>query len=152
MAFSCAGLTAADPLGLDLVSAETRGNPDVLTVTFTVPVDAATATDPANYTVSPGVTVQSVTLIETAKVRLLTSTMAGGVPYQLSLGGITDTASPSHPLTPTTVTFLQTQGGITRREFYDLGSSGLLSALTRHAKFTGNKPDVSVFTTSLEPP
>lgn len=100
---------AAAPLGPDLVSVETRGNPDGLTVTFSVPVDAATATDPANYTLSPGVVVQSVALIGTAKVRLQTSPMAVGVAYLLSVSGITDQASPKNTIVPTTLGFLQTQ-------------------------------------------
>ncbi len=70
-------LVVAQPASaLDLRSVQTRGHPNGVTVTFSAPVSALTATNPANYAVSPGVTLNSVTLIEAAKVRLYTTPIA----------------------------------------------------------------------------
>ena len=116
--------------GLTLISAQTRGNPNGLTVCFSTSLDAATATNPVNYTTDRGVTVNSVTLIETSKVRLNTSLIAEGQLYTLAVNGVLDRAnSPSTIALNSRITFLQTQGVLTRKEF-DVINGGLLADLT----------------------
>lgn len=78
---------------LELTDVATRGNPNGVTVTFSAPVTENTATNPANYALTPGVKVNSVTLIEAAKVWLRTSPIAERHVYSLTTNGITDTAS-----------------------------------------------------------
>ena len=86
------------------------------------------------------------------KVRLNTTAIAEGQVYTLTVNGVQDTAAPANTIAANTQrTFLQTQGGLTRREFHDIGGT-LLSDLTNHAKFTGNQPDATAFATSLETP
>ena len=116
--------------GLTLISAQTRGNPNGLTVTFSAAVDTATATNSVNYTIDRGITVNSVTLIETSKVRLNTSLIAEGQLYTLTVNGVLDRAnSPSTIALNSRITFLQTQGVLTRKEF-DVINAGLLADLT----------------------
>jgi len=135
-----------------LVDVATRGNPAGVTVTFSGPVSPETATDPTHYAIVPGVQVSSVTLIEAGKVRLHTTPIAEGQVYTLTLNGIVGIGGASDPLVSGTQrTFLQTHGGITRREFHGI-EGVLVGDLTQHPKFTNHQPDVVAFATNIETP
>jgi hypothetical protein len=56
-----------------LISAQTRGNSNAVTVTFSADVTEASATNAANYSVNNGVSVSNVVMLESGKVRLFTS-------------------------------------------------------------------------------
>lgn len=136
---------------LELISAQTRGNPEGVTVLFSAPLDAATATNAANYAIDHGVAVTGVALIGSAKVRLDTSPIVVGQVYTLTVNQVRDAATPPSTIAPgSQVAFLQTQGVITRREFHDLPGY-TLADLTNSARFP-DTPDLVTPATELETP
>jgi hypothetical protein len=161
------GLVFAPPAqALDLLSAQTRGDPNGVTITFSAPVSELTATNLANYEVSPGVTVTNATLIEAATVRLQTALIAEGQVYALAVNSVQDLATPPNTIAANTkVTFLQTQGVIARKEFWNSSAErygrlevlvnnipgGTVAELTNNARFP-NSPDAVAYSTSLETP
>jgi hypothetical protein len=64
-----------------------------LTVTFSEPVAAASATTAANYAISGGVNVTAVQQIDSRTVRLTTSRMADDTAYTLTVNNVQDTAN-----------------------------------------------------------
>lgn len=132
-----------------LVSALTRGNLNGLTVEFSRAPDETSALDPNHFTISGGVTVNSVTRITSHKVRLETSPIAEGRAYTLTVNAVRSSDGAIIP-PGTTIDFLQTQGVITRKEFDDI-SGALVSDLTRNTKFP-SRPDSVSYLTSLEAP
>jgi len=144
--------------GFHVLEAQTRGHPFGVTVTFSAPVDALMATNPANYSIAPDVLVQSVTWIEEAKVRLHTSLMTEGNAYTLAVSNVADRSVPANTVAPASVAFVQTHGAIARKQF-DIPYDGfitptLLAALTNNP-FTPKYPDLPdtvSFTTQLETP
>jgi hypothetical protein len=142
----CAQVDAAWPA---LVSALTWGNPNGLTVEFSLPPDEASAIDPANFTISGGVVVNSVTRITSGKVRLGTSLIGEGQKYTLTVSNV---RSPDGAIIPpgSTIDFVQSQGMIARKEFDNI-SGTLVSDLTNNVKFP-SQPDSVSDLTSLEAP
>ncbi len=92
--------TVNEPCALEILSTQTRGNLNAVTVTFSVPVSESTATNPANYAINNGVMVSNVTLIEAAKVRLNTSLIPEGRVYTVTVSNVQDTASPPNIIAP----------------------------------------------------
>ena len=144
-----ASLDEVEVFGFSALTAKTRGNPNALTVQFSQPVDPISATMPQNYAISGGVTIHNVLLLETAKVRLLTTPIAAGQPYTLTLTGIKSSRNESMPA-GNQLKFFQTQGGITRKEYHDIDGV-LLADLTASSKYP-SKPDVVAFSENLESP
>lgn len=136
---------------LAVLSAQTRGNLNGLTVTFSAPVAESSATNQSHYAISNGVLVQSVTLLEAGKVRLNTSDIAEGQTYTVTITGVEDRADPPNVVAiGTVIPFLQTQGVITRREFDGIPGYRVAD-LTNSVKFP-NQPDQQGFLTTLEAP
>jgi hypothetical protein len=71
-----------------------------LTVNFSEPVTAPTATTAANYTISGGVTVTAAQQLNPTTVRLTTSRMADDTAYTLTVNNVQDTAA--NPIAPNT--------------------------------------------------
>ncbi len=143
---ACAVTTTGWP---EVVSALTAGNLTGLTVRFSRPLEETAALTTANYAVSGGVTVQSVTLLDPQTVRLNTTLIPEGQAYTLTVSGLQDVLGGLMP-TPQDQAFLQTQGGITRFEYHDIPGY-LIEHLTASPKFP-DQPDVEVFTPLLEAP
>lgn len=136
---------------MGLVSAQTRGNPNGVTVTFTAPVSENSATNAAHYTIDSGVVISDVVMIETTKVRLNTSLLAAGRAYTLSVSGVQDRSNPAEVIEPgSQLRFVVSQGVILRRVFEDLPGV-LVSDLTDSVKFP-HLPDGVTLLTSLEAP
>lgn len=85
------------PFGPSLLSAQTRGNPKSVIVTFDMPLDETSAVNPANFTIDQGVAINSVTLLEPAKIRLNTSAIAEGRVYTLTVNHVRNQSVPSTP-------------------------------------------------------
>jgi len=118
-----------------LVSAQTRGNPRAVMLTFSVPVTAVSATDARHYGIDQGVTVEWASLIEAGKVRLHTSPIAEGRVYTLTVTGVKDRAAVPNQIEPgSQIRFVPTQGVLTHKAFRQLPGRRL-SDLTNHVKF-----------------
>lgn len=85
----------ARALDVSVISAETRGNSNAVTVTFSRPVSETTATNLSNYTIVPTVSISSIALVEAAKVRIFTSGFLEGQAYMLTATGIQERLNPS---------------------------------------------------------
>ena len=57
-----------DYVPIAVSSARTWGNPNGVEVVFTVPVNPATATNAANYTVTPGIAVQKAVILPPSRM------------------------------------------------------------------------------------
>lgn len=144
-----AGRHPKDYSPFSLAYARTWGNPNGLEVVFTAPVDPATATNAANYTLAPGVSITGAALGTNASTVLLrTTTMTNGVAHTLSAGNILD-ATLQYPLSaPASVPVLKAQGVLTRQLFAALPGASL-GDLTNAPKFP-NAPDAVDFPSAFE--
>ena len=125
------------PITLD--AARTLGNPNAIEVTFSAPVAPASATNTANYTVAPGVSVTAARLGTNAFTVVLTTTAIpdAGL-HTLAATNIFD-ATLQYSIPPTVLPLLKAQGVVTRKLFSGIGGSAV-SDLTNAAKFP-NSPD-----------
>ena len=93
------GSQPKDYAPIAVFSARTWGNPNGVEVVFTAPVDPATATNTANYTLSPGITVQrAVVGAGGLTVQLTTTTMADAVLHTLTVSNVQDLATPPNTI------------------------------------------------------
>ncbi len=145
------GRQVLDYSPLALSYARTWGNPNGVEVAFTVPVDPTTATNTANYTLVPGVTVLSATMgTNTYTVVLTTTGMTNGALHTLFATNVLD-ATLQFTLEPTTqAPVLKAQGVITRNLFSGITGSAV-SNLTNAAKFP-NAPDAVNRANTFEAP
>jgi hypothetical protein len=148
---ACFLFVCLEARALELSSAQTRGNPSAVTVTFSAGVTEASATNVANYSVNNGVSVSNLLMLESGKVRLFTSLIAEGQVYTLTVNGVQDRAVPPATISPNSqIVFLQTQGIIARKEFDNITGT-LVSDLTNNVKFP-SQPDSVSYLTGLEAP
>ncbi len=125
------------PITLD--AARTYGNPNAIEVTFSAPVAPASATNTANYTVAPGVSVTAARLGTNAyTVVLSTTAIPDAGLHTLAATNIFD-ASLQYSIPPTVLLLLKAQGVITRKLFTGI-TGATVSDLTNAAKFP-NTPD-----------
>jgi len=106
---STATLTvSADVTPPALVSASSLGDPRILTVIFSEPVEAATGLNAANYAISGGISVQSASFgVDTRTVILTTSPMSLGTNYLLTVNNVRDrAATPNRIATNSQVSFV----------------------------------------------
>ncbi len=81
-----------------------------LSILFHEPVDAQTAMNIENYSISPDVTIQSVSLSGDFRIIELTTTVhLISQPYQLSIANIADTSAQHNVMADTTITYSYTQ-------------------------------------------
>jgi uncharacterized repeat protein (TIGR01451 family) len=146
------GWTPKDYAPIAVSSARTWGNPNGVEVVFTAPVDPATATNAANYTITPGIAVQRAVMGTNAwTVKLTTATMADAVLHTLAVSNVQDLSSPPNTIAAgSTVPILKAQGVITRKVFTGIGGNWL-SSLTNNTKFP-NSPDNLDWPPSFEAP
>ena len=84
----------ADTTPPTLVSAVNLGTPTRLTVLFSEPVEPATATNPANYTIDQGIAVTAATFADDTRTLVLTTTaMVPGPVYRLTVSNVRDLAT-----------------------------------------------------------
>ncbi|MEX2553072.1 MAG: SdrD B-like domain-containing protein [Actinomycetota bacterium] len=92
---------AAQAQSLTVVSAEWPCEGDNLTVTFSEPVDPATATDDANYSIDQGITVDMVVMgSQPNEVVVFAWPISTGVTYTLTVNNVTTAASPVQTIAP----------------------------------------------------
>jgi uncharacterized repeat protein (TIGR01451 family) len=135
-----------------VISARTWGNPNGVEVVFSAPVDPATATNAANYAVTPGISVQAAVMgSDASRVKLTTTSMADDVLHTLAVTNVQDLSTPPNVIpTGTPVPVLKAQGVITRRVFNGIGGNWL-NSLTNNPKFP-NSPDAVDWQAAFEAP
>ena len=86
-----------------IVSVTTLGDPQSVTVLFSEPVEEASATKAANYSIDNGITVTSAKYAgDTQTIVLRTSPMTSGVTYTLTVNNVRDRAATPNPITANT--------------------------------------------------
>jgi len=87
------GTTLADTVPPSIVSVTASGDPNVVTVTFSEPVEESSATDSSHYAIDQGISVGSAILEQDlVTVTLTTSAHTDGVLYTLTVSGVRDRA------------------------------------------------------------
>ena len=108
------GLEPCDTTKPEVVSASTTGTFDTVKITFSKELDPTTATNAANYTISPSLAITAVTY--KSKVVTLTTAKqtAGGTAYTVTVKGIKDVSNFEVPADKNSATFfsylMTTQG------------------------------------------
>jgi hypothetical protein len=140
-----------------VLSATTSRTFDRVTLQFSEPVNAADALNPANYSFSGGLTLNSIQLSEDGStVTLLTSPQASYTDYTVTLNNLHDRSPAAHVIAPNSqVTFKSWFAGLNsgglRREVY-LGIGGWdLNSLRNQPKFPGS-PDIFDVVRQFEAP
>lgn len=84
-----------------LAAVRNLGDPSLLTVVFSEPVDPVTAANPSNYRLDAGVTVQGVILLaDPATVALRTTPLAAGSSHTLTVNNVRDRAEVPNTIAP----------------------------------------------------
>jgi hypothetical protein len=103
-----------------VVSAVPSGTPHGVVVTFSEPMDEASATNAANYSTSGGVTVEGVSAISSTQVVVDISTWTGDN-FDLTVSGVTDRAQSPNSIPSTTLQISRFIQGSLTYLFYDTG-------------------------------
>ena len=82
-----------------LLGAITGGGYTSVTLSFSEPLNAASASVRANYSISPSITVIAATIVNATTVRLTTAAQAQSTVYSVTATGVLDTAIPANAIT-----------------------------------------------------
>jgi len=91
------------------ITSASATSPESVRVDFSTTVAVATATNVDNYSISGGIAVTGVTWVNSSRVMLATSTMAGHTSYTVTAANIADTSAPAF-VTPTSTYSFTSQG------------------------------------------
>jgi hypothetical protein len=104
-----------------IVEAAAKGNPNGFNLTFSEPVDPATATNPANYRVDGGVSVTGASLLygtNEATIVVHTTDLTGTGPFTVTVNGVTDQEQPANEVAPNSTALIRRAGlGVLERSF-----------------------------------
>jgi len=144
--------SAGEPVPIAPLSARTWGNPNRVQVVFSAAVSPATATNKANYTISPSVSVANAELgADPYTVVLTTGALSDAVQHTLTVKNVQDLVLPPHTVPANLpVPILKAQGLITRHVFTGI-QGNWLNSLTNDARFPDN-PTYGDWPASLEAP
>lgn len=107
--------------GLSIVEAATKGNPSGFNITFSSPVDPATATNPNHYTVNNGVAVLGAELLygtNLTEVVVHTTSITNTGPYTVTINGVMDQAVPPNEIEPGSTAMIRRAGAGIKAEYY----------------------------------
>lgn len=94
-------VTPVDTLAPAIISIRANGNPNRAIVTFSEPVEQASAEAASNYTIDHGVKIDAVSLgADLMTVTLHTSPLSEGTTYTLSVNNVKDRAAKPNPVAP----------------------------------------------------
>ncbi len=148
-------LVSGSSQALELLSANTRGNPAGLTVLFSAPLDPATATNPSHYTIDHGVVVTGASLDADGRTVILeTSPQTPGTTYTLTVNGLRDTAAIPNLIAPDSTIQFQawvSADGFLRLEIYRDIPGMEVSDLVYHPRFP-TTPDEVRYVSAFEAP
>lgn len=137
---STQGMTLPDVTPPIVLGVTARTDAQGVSVTFSEPVDGASAVDLGNYSINNGVSVLSIALEpDLATVVLTTTPLVEGISYLLSIQGVWDRAQVPNLMDPTQRAFVIDSGLIARWTF-DEGSGDTAS----DSSGNGNTGDVLV--------
>jgi hypothetical protein len=96
-----ATLTVTPDTTRPTISAVSALDPNVVTVIYSEPVEAATGTNIANYAITGGITIQSARFgADTRTILLSVSTLANGITYTLTVNNVRDRATTPNTILP----------------------------------------------------
>ncbi len=126
---------------------------DGFTITYSEPVDAATATFLGNYSVSGGLRLLTAKLDPTRRtVTFTTSAQAVGTTYTVTINGVCDASSSATLIAPATTTTFSTWsvgGNAVMVELFTNIVGGAIADLIGAPKFANNTPDVIYYTNNF---
>ncbi|MCK6499560.1 MAG: PA14 domain-containing protein, partial [Nitrospira sp.] len=127
-----------------VLSATTRGSDHQAFITFSEPVDSASASNPFHYQFSPELVVISAAL--QADQRTVVLDLAGltlDVAYSLAISGVRDLSSPPNEIAAnTSVTLVNSQGLLSRMVYRNIVGS-LVRLMTDHPSFPNSPSDIT---------
>ena len=120
-----------------------------LYVKFSEPVEALSATDPLNYQVDNGLSIDSLSLDASGTIVTLNTTpQSPGTVYTLTVNGVVDRASTPNMIaentTASVTAFVESRGFWITELFTDITAGNAVSMLTSHPKYPNN-PDISSY-------
>jgi hypothetical protein len=143
----------SDTVKPTIVSVSGNGDFNGVLVTFSEPVTEATASNPANYSLSGGLTISAVTVVSPTKVLLTTSAQTPGTSFTLTVNGVQDLA-----LTPNTIeaastktfsSFVLSKGFVKFEYYFGTGIGGTaVDDLLNSTNYAG-LPDMTAFISAL---
>ena len=135
-----------------LITAFSQTDPERVEVVFSKPLDLASATNLANYTLEPALAVQSIVMGANSKtVRLEIQAPDPGTDYTLRVAGVLDRANPPNAIVAGSERrILHPAGCVTWKQFLNL-PGGAVDSLSQSARFP-DEPDGVSYPASLEWP
>lgn len=115
------GLLRSDAAGPTIIEAATKGNSSGFNITYSVPVDPSTATDPGNYAVDNGVTVLGAELLygtNLTEVVVHTTSITNSGPYTVTVNGVKDQAVPANEIAAGSTATIRRAGAGIKAEYY----------------------------------
>ncbi len=155
------GISTTYPDGLPpvLVSATPACDLVSVNVTFNKAVDAGTAGNAANYSITDSagavLVISAATVLDSKHVSLTTAPMSAGRSYVVVVNGVTDTETPVHTIAANstagfTAVACSTVPGFAFRETYDGIGGNAVSDLTGSAAFIAGNPTFFDMMTQLD--
>lgn len=129
-----------------LVSVGTGDGYKTLVLTFSEPMDAASASVASHYVITPSLAVTAATLVNSTTVRLTTATQAQNTSYTVTVSAVLDTAIPGNVIDPAhnsgaATSWISAVGAIKWEIYTGIGGTAV-SALTSAAKYPGSPDEV----------
>lgn len=124
---------------------------DSVVITFSEPVAAASGTDKNNYTLSGGLTVNSVSQPAPNMIVLQTSKQAIGTPYTVTVKNVQDTAATANTIADATVNFSSfvASQGFLKYEYWANIAGNNVADLTADDRYIANTPDMVGYLTAF---
>jgi hypothetical protein len=145
----------ADTTAPTIASVSGNESLNAVTVTFSEPITPTSLTAPGNYSLSGGLTISSIDVIDDHTVKLNTSAQTAGTQYTLTVNGITDTAATPNTIAANTTANFQSyvlSAGFLKFEYWgNIPSPGTpaVSELTSDPRYP-NSPDLVGFVTAFD--
>lgn len=134
-----------------------RGNRDLnsMTVVFSEPVEAASAANVANYSVSPSLTLSAPVTVNATTVRFTTSPQTSGTEYTVTVNNVKDQSAKANPITADSKAAFKAwirYPGFVTAEFFNGINGTPVANLLNAQKFIDNAPDETRFLPNFDGP
>ncbi len=146
-----------DSIPPTLVSATADASFTAVTVTFSEPLDQASATAAGNYSLNNGATVSAAAVVNPTTVKLTTSKLTEDTPFTLTVSGVKDTDSgvAGNPIAANSTISFQSWvfiQGLALDRFWDNFTANTIAGLTNLATFPDSPDRVRVESAFEYPP
>ncbi len=149
---ACAApLSCASASAPTIFEAASKGNPNGFNLTFSEPVDPATATNTLNYQIDQGVNVLGASLLygtNQTTIVVHTTDLTGTGPYTVTVNGVKDQAVPANEIAPNSMAIIRRASGAILNRGYGAINGGqplggsLLVNLTNDSPRFPDRPDL----------